>query len=135
MKLCTRADLLDKKKIRVHNDAVKKQMKLEEQMMQEEDRCESLARELLEHPAERVRLCAASYCLRADFAFDDAIRVANKIRLTSSDATTQLSADYALLYRSARAKEALTKLYDAGEMTEEDYTRMLHMLLLYLGEK
>lgn len=83
--LCSGHEYANKKRLKQHNQAMDRLMKLQKEMFAEIDHCSDLAYELLNHSEEKVRLCAGSYCLMARIHQEIAIQTLLAIEHTSQD--------------------------------------------------
>lgn len=90
--LCSQNDYKQKKRICEHNRAMKKLFALHQTMYDQEGHCESIARELLQHPSEKVQLSVATYCLRAGILDQEARAVLRNIEKNSRDKILALDA-------------------------------------------
>ena len=88
---CLEKDYACRKKINIHNKAT---IALHRMMNEIEDL--SILKKLLSHPDSRVKLNAASACLRYSFCIEEAISVLDSLVDGSPDSTIQLSAKMVL---------------------------------------
>lgn len=93
MRLCKAEDYIDKKRVRVHNAAMGKLLKLEKEMIKTD--CSGDFAELLRHEDERVRLNAAAMCLRHGLMCDAAEQTLTELT-KCSDNTIAFSANMLL---------------------------------------
>ena len=94
LKLCTRDDYLNVLKVKVHNAATKKLLKIEKEMMQYD--CNEILHRLLSHEDDRVKIKASAICLRNNVIVDQAIPVLRNVMQFSSDPTFRFSAEMLL---------------------------------------
>lgn len=85
-------DLVDKKKLRLHNKVMDILAELEKEMHTEPDRCSSIVLQLLSHSDERVRLFAGVYCIHAQVHPEKGIQVLMEIRDFSESKYMRVSA-------------------------------------------
>ncbi len=90
--LCSQNDYKQKKRVREHNRAMTKLFALYQTMYDQEGHCESVARELLQHPSEKVQLSVATYCLKAGILDQEARDVLRNIEKNSCDKMLALDA-------------------------------------------
>ena len=95
---CTQNDYMDKAKVKKHNTASKKIHKLMDEM--EPITCENIMYILLNHEDDRVKVNAASLCLKSGVFVDQSVLALNKIINVSNDPTLRFSAK--LLLQSYR---------------------------------
>ena len=85
LKQCTKDDYADKAKIKMHNIASEKLNQLQVEM--KHDCADEVVCKLLSHEDDRVKINAASLCLRMDTLVDQAMQVLKNIIDNSSDST------------------------------------------------
>ncbi|MBQ3505024.1 MAG: DUF2019 domain-containing protein [Oscillospiraceae bacterium] len=85
-------DLVDKKKLRLHNKAMSQLQKIQKEMYSEHDHCTNIVLELLKHTDERVRMFAATYCLHANILVETGMQVLIQIRDYSESSYMRVSA-------------------------------------------
>lgn len=95
---CKSHEYLDKKRIREHNRAMDKLMKIQKKMFAEEGHCRELTLHLLNHEDIRVRLGAGAYCLMADVNKEEAVQILQHIKLHDKDWMTRVCAANCLDY-------------------------------------
>lgn len=101
---CKQDDYGNRAKVRKHNAAWKKLLKLEEKMRQNGD--EDTLHRLLEHEDERVKANAAAFCLQSRILVDKSVAILKELRDTSNDWTVAFSAKMLLRKEEDSAKEA-----------------------------
>ena len=89
---CSQDEYKQKKRVREHNRAIKKLLVLNRTMYAQEGHCETVVRELLQHPSEKVQLTTAAYCLRAGILNQEAREVLSNIEENSCDKMIALDA-------------------------------------------
>lgn len=94
MQQCTKNDYADKNKVKVHNEASKKLLQLQEEM-KKIDYLEIL-QDLLNHDDDRVKINAASFCFRMNVYREKVVNVLKSIINTSNDNTIRFSAEMIL---------------------------------------
>ena len=90
LRQCTEADYCDKKRVRVHNAAIKELTLLEEEMKRSD--CTVVLGELLCHEDDRVRINAASLCLQTGVLVYEAKQTLNNIVSFGADSTMRFCA-------------------------------------------
>ena len=98
LQLCKKSDYADKLKVKKNNAAASKLIKLQKKMRQNVD--EEILDALLNHEDDRVKVHAASFCLKINILVEQAIVTLEKIRDDSDDSTISFSAKMVLqLYK------------------------------------
>lgn len=87
---CTKNDYTNKKKVKVHNTSFKKLQRLQEEMQKTD--CINILSMLLLHNDNRVKLNAASLCLKMGVLVDKAVLTLKNIIDSSDDSTICFSA-------------------------------------------
>lgn len=87
---CTKSDYANKLKVKKHNAASKKLNKLQDEMMQNISNDTLCA--LLNHEDDRVKVNAASFCLKSEVLVEQSILTLKKIIADSNDLTICFSA-------------------------------------------
>ena len=87
---CLKNDYKDSQKVKKHNDAYGKLLKLMDVMS--EENCDTVLDELLVHNDDRVRINAALLCFQTNVHKDKAIQVLKRIVESSNDSTIVFSA-------------------------------------------
>ena len=87
---CTKSDYANKLKVQKHNAASKKLNKLQDEMMQNISNDTLCA--LLNHEDDRVKVNAASFCLKSEVLVEQSILTLKKIIDDSNDSTICFSA-------------------------------------------
>ena len=87
---CTKDEYTDRKKVRRHNHAMKKMEKLQNEMAKLG--CCNMLCTLLCHQDDRVKINAASMCLKLNIFTNEAMSTLKDIIEVSDDPTTCLSA-------------------------------------------
>ena len=87
---CTKSDYANKLKVQKHNAASKKLNKLQDEMMQNISNDTLCA--LLNHEDDRVKVNAASFCLKSEVLVEQSILTLKKIIADSNDSTICFSA-------------------------------------------
>lgn len=94
LQLCTKEDYIDKRKVKQHNVAMKKLEHLRKEIKQQNN-YEAL-NSLLKHKDERVRLNAASWCVKEGVFVDQAVSVLELIMNDCTDETFSFTAEILL---------------------------------------
>ncbi len=94
LKQCLKDDYIDKAKVRSHNGAMDKMIKLQEEMSQID--CSDLLCTLLSHPDDRVKVNASSMCLKYNICVDIAVATLENIMEFSDDDTLSFAAQMLL---------------------------------------
>ena len=87
---CNKNDYVNKPKLKEHNAASKKLNKLQDEMMQNISNDTLCA--LLNHEDDRVKVNAASFCLKSEVLVEQSILTLEKIISDSNDSTICFSA-------------------------------------------
>lgn len=87
---CTKSDYANKLKVKKHNATSKKLNKLQDEMMQNISNDTLCA--LLNHEDDRVKVNAASFCLKSEVLVEQSILTLKKIIADSNDSTICFSA-------------------------------------------
>lgn len=87
---CIKNDYTNKLKVKKHNAASKKLNKLQDEMKQ--NISEDTMHALLNYEDDRVKVNAASFCLRFGFLVEESILTLKKIVVDSNDSTICFSA-------------------------------------------
>ena len=82
---CTGIDYADKLKVKSHNKASKKLGQLQKEMKQID--CKEILYNLLNHPDDRVKVNAASFCLKLGVLIEQAVATLKSIIDYSDDST------------------------------------------------
>lgn len=94
---CKQDDYGDRAKVRNHNVAWKKLIKLEEEMRQTGD--DATLQRLLNHENERVKLNAAAFCLQLEILVEKSVLILKEVLDNSDDWTSAVSAKMLLQNR------------------------------------
>ena len=87
---CLKTDYVDKQKVKKHNAACYKLKKLKDEM--EQHPSEDVLYALLNHEDDRVKVNAASFCLKSEVLVEQSILTLEKIIAGSDDPTICFSA-------------------------------------------
>ena len=87
---CLKTDYVDKQKVKKHNAAYKKLNKLQDEMMKNIG--DDALHALLNHEDDRVKVNAASFCLKSEVLVEQSILTLEKIIAGSDDPTICFSA-------------------------------------------
>lgn len=99
LKLCrTFEGLKDSRLQQMHNRAMTGQHKLKLEMYAEPDRCAEVARVLLMHEDENIRISAGAYCIQAGIHLNQAVSILQSISETGSTRYMRFSAKQCLRY-------------------------------------
>lgn len=82
---CTKIDYADELKVKAHNKASKKLGQLQKEMKQID--CKEILYNLLNHPDDRVKVNAASFCLQLGVLIEQAVATLKSIIDYSDDST------------------------------------------------
>ena len=96
-------DYADKKKLRQHDKAVIKIIKLRNEMKQCD--CDEILRKLLSHEDDRVRYSAGGICLYNDVLINEAEAVLKKLMESSSYPLLRFHAELSLKLKGGRIKK------------------------------
>lgn len=91
-------DLIDKKRLRIHNKAMDQLSSLQKEMFMESDKCAGITHELLIHEDERVRIGAGAYCIHAQILIEEGVNTLIEIRDNSKSKYMRVSAGQNLDY-------------------------------------
>jgi len=91
---CTKNDYANKLKVTKHNAVTKKLNKMQDEMMQ--NISDDTLCALLNHEDDRVKVNAASFCLRSNVLVEKSILTLEKIIADSDDSTIRFSAEMLL---------------------------------------
>ncbi|MBE5791575.1 MAG: DUF2019 domain-containing protein [Clostridiales bacterium] len=95
---CKKDDYADKQKVKKNNAAFKKLYSMQDEMRQNVS--EEIWYKLLNHEDDRVKVHAATFCLKINILVEQAIVTLEKIRDDSGDSTISFSAKMVLqLYK------------------------------------
>ena len=91
---CLKDDYTDKAKVRAHNGAMDKMIKLQEEVSQID--CSDLLCTLLSHQDDRVKVNASSMCLKYNICVDVAVATLKNVMEFSDDGTLSFAAEMLL---------------------------------------
>lgn len=91
---CTKNDYANKLKVTKHNEVTEKLNKMQAEMMQ--NISDDTLCALLNHEDDRVKVNAASFCLRSNVLVEKSILTLEKIIADSDDSTIRFSAEMLL---------------------------------------
>lgn len=96
LQTCSHDEYGDKKRVREHNKAITRLNMLQEQMNSMPDRSCEVVYELLNHEDSKVRLYAASHCLKYNLNMELAVFTLTQLRDYCVDKTISFSAEMTL---------------------------------------